>query len=152
MCCGLLLSGRGVGRLHLGGVAFRGCCVTKFPPHKILNSIVRRQVDFSWKDRSPTCGGPGGWSPASWGVVKRSASQVFRGAPRKTPPLCSFLFVATSFSKIVWAIRPLRNCLGHETEGVQKGRCKTLWKREFKLLWREAGPPNHHDDRVDLDQ
>jgi len=25
-------------------------------------------------------------------------------------------------------------------------------KREFKLPWREAGPPNHHDDRVDSDQ
>ena len=24
--------------------------------------------------------------------------------------------------------------------------------REFKLPWREAGPPNHHDDKVDLDQ
>jgi len=26
------------------------------------------------------------------------------------------------------------------------------WKREFKLPWREAGPPNHHDDTVDSDQ
>ena len=23
---------------------------------------------------------------------------------------------------------------------------------EFKLQWREAGPPNHHDDNVDSDQ
>ena len=30
-------------------------------------------------------------------------------------------------------------------------RCCT-WKGEFKLLWREAGPPNHHDEKVDLDQ
>ena len=22
---------------------------------------------------------------------------------------------------------------------------------EFKLSWREAGPPNHHDDKVDSD-
>ena len=29
---------------------------------------------------------------------------------------------------------------------------KATWKKEFKLLWREAGPPNHHDDKVDLDQ
>ena len=28
----------------------------------------------------------------------------------------------------------------------QEGRCKATWKREFKLPWREAGPPNHHDD------
>ena len=26
------------------------------------------------------------------------------------------------------------------------------WKREFKLPWREAGPPDHHDDEVDSDQ
>ena len=31
-------------------------------------------------------------------------------------------------------------------------RCKATWKREFELLWREAGPPNHHDDEVVLDQ
>ena len=24
--------------------------------------------------------------------------------------------------------------------------------KEFKLPWREAGPPNHHDVRVDSDQ
>ena len=24
-----------------------------------------------------------------------------------------------------------------------EGRCKATWKREFKLPWREAGPPNH---------
>ena len=24
-------------------------------------------------------------------------------------------------------------------------------KREFKLPWREAGPPNHLDDKVDSD-
>jgi len=31
-------------------------------------------------------------------------------------------------------------------------RYKATWKREFKLPWREAGPPNHHDDKVDSDQ
>ena len=30
-----------------------------------------------------------------------------------------------------------------------EGRCKAAWKREFKLPWREAGPPNHHNDGVD---
>ena len=28
-------------------------------------------------------------------------------------------------------------------------RCKATWKRECRLPWREAGPPNHHDDKVD---
>jgi len=27
-----------------------------------------------------------------------------------------------------------------------------LGKREFDCPWREAGPPNHHDDNVDSDQ
>ena len=26
------------------------------------------------------------------------------------------------------------------------------WEREFRLPWREAGPPNHHDDKADSDQ
>ena len=30
-------------------------------------------------------------------------------------------------------------------------RCKATWERKFKLPWREAGPPNHHDDEVDSD-
>ena len=34
----------------------------------------------------------------------------------------------------------------------QEGRYKATWKREFKLPWREAGPPNHLDDKVDSDQ
>jgi len=33
-----------------------------------------------------------------------------------------------------------------------EGRCEATWKREFKLPWREAGPPTHHDDKVDSDQ
>ena len=39
---------------------------------------------------------------------------------------------------------------GREQRGV--GRCKATWKREFKIPRREAGPPNHHDDKVDSDQ
>ena len=31
-------------------------------------------------------------------------------------------------------------------------RCKATCKREVKLPWREAGPPNHHDDKVVSDQ
>ena len=32
------------------------------------------------------------------------------------------------------------------------GRCKATWKKKFNLSWREAGPPNHLDDKVDSDQ
>jgi len=30
-----------------------------------------------------------------------------------------------------------------------EGKCKATSKRELKLAWREAGPPNHHDDKED---
>jgi len=46
----------------------------------------------------------------------------------------------------------------HERGGSRRGRAPGIsfmrgtWKREFKLPWREAGPPNHHDDKVDSDQ
>ena len=33
-----------------------------------------------------------------------------------------------------------------------EGTCKAVWKREFKLPWREAGPPYHHDGKMDSDQ
>jgi len=33
-----------------------------------------------------------------------------------------------------------------------QGRYKATWNREFKHPWREAGPPNHLDDKVDSDQ
>ena len=32
------------------------------------------------------------------------------------------------------------------------GRGTATWKREFKLPWREAGAPDHHDDKADSDQ
>ena len=39
-----------------------------------------------------------------------------------------------------------------ECEEDFEGRCRATWKREFKLPWREAGPLNDHDDKVDSDQ
>jgi len=33
-----------------------------------------------------------------------------------------------------------------------EGECKATWKREFKLPWREADSPDHHDVMVDWDQ
>ena len=43
-------------------------------------------------------------------------------------------------------------CASEVKVDIQEGRCKATWKREFKLPWREAGPPNLHDDKVDSDQ
>ena len=33
-----------------------------------------------------------------------------------------------------------------------EGGCTATWKREFKLQWCEAGPPDHLNTQVDLDQ
>ena len=50
-------------------------------------------------------------------------------------------------------IGPLEAAVGSLVNVVQmEGRCKATWKREFKLSWSEAGPPNRQDDNVDLDQ
>ena len=42
------------------------------------------------------------------------------------------------------------------TEGamayVSEGGCKDTWKKEFKLPWREAGPPDHHECKADSGQ
>ena len=35
---------------------------------------------------------------------------------------------------------------------AKEGKGEAACKREFKLPWREAGPPRHHDDKVDSDQ
>ena len=35
---------------------------------------------------------------------------------------------------------------------LQDGECKATWEREFKLRWREAGPPDHHDNHADSDR
>ena len=32
------------------------------------------------------------------------------------------------------------------------GRCKATWKRDCTLPWREAGRPNHPDDKVESEQ
>ena len=44
-----------------------------------------------------------------------------------------------------------RSALQHLPRGL-KGSCKATWEKEFKLPWREAGPPNYHDDIVEWDQ
>ena len=35
---------------------------------------------------------------------------------------------------------------------LSDNKCVCVSGREFKVPWREAGPPNHHDDKVDSDQ
>ena len=38
------------------------------------------------------------------------------------------------------------------TEEQMGAVSEALAAQVFKLPWREAGPPNHHDDKVDSDQ
>jgi len=56
----------------------------------------------------------------------------------------------------VVAVRERHHPLGivfrHREQVLQDARHLRGQKREFKLPWREAGPPNHHDDKVDSDQ
>ena len=49
-------------------------------------------------------------------------------------------------------LRDLKDLTILEPEPAGGGRYKAIWKTEFKLLWREAGPPNHLDDKVESDQ
>ena len=59
---------------------------------------------------------------------------VGRGIPSKPRPLNPNLSTPTSHTR------------------TRKLSIKATWKRELKLPWREAGPPNHHNDKVDSDQ
>ena len=54
-----------------------------------------------------------------------------------------------SMEKIVVAFTLPIKCLGKDGE---IGLMVLDWKGEFKLPWREAGPPHHHDDKADSDQ
>ena len=48
----------------------------------------------------------------------------------------------------------LRNLVTSKFDSAKfyRSGSKATWRREFKLSWRKAGPPNHLDDGVDLDQ
>ena len=52
-----------------------------------------------------------------------------------------------SRARLVCYIR--RGVDGKRRAGTQEGRCWATRKREFKLPWRKASPPNHRDDEVD---
>ena len=44
-------------------------------------------------------------------------------------------------------------CRGGQRESrVCRDALSSARKKEFTLPWREAGPPNHRDDKVDSDQ
>ena len=44
----------------------------------------------------------------------------------------------------------MRYLLSQSPWEVEECRYKVTWKREFQLPWREAGPPKHHDDKVEV--
>ena len=49
-------------------------------------------------------------------------------------------------------LRTRAQTIGLIPEAVVGESVALVQKREFKLPWREAGPPNHHDDNADSDQ
>ena len=89
---------------------------------------------------------------------KASSSPRERGTRRKSPPPVTDAEPPADAGLLAKdAGPPSPNLRGGITEDstlgpTPTGRCKATWKRRFKLPWREAGPPNHHDDKVDSDQ
>ena len=57
--------------------------------------------------------------------------------------VCDVWFVVYVLWCVVWVSRTRGTCLDPSLEGRFEAT---------KLPWREAGPPNHNDDQVDLDQ
>ena len=58
----------------------------------------------------------------------------------RPPPLRTLLF------------RTMLRALWGQVEGrasTYEGQCKATKRRELKLPWREASPPDYHDDNVD---
>ena len=51
----------------------------------------------------------------------------------------------------LWGQHPLHRTRTSSPALKHHNGCKATWKREFQISRREAGPPNHHDDQVDLD-
>ena len=58
------------------------------------------------------------------------------------------------FSKVNYAQTRISKTVHHFLRSgvVRAVNFHSSGKRRFKLLWCEAGPPNHHDDKVDSDQ
>ena len=51
--------------------------------------------------------------------------------------------------KVDGLVPPRSRCVAcHPSPCVREGRCKATWLSEFKLSWREAGPPNRPEKRV----
>ena len=76
-----------------------------------------------------------------------SFSSLARSASRSDIMRCISVLsrssAALSMCRVVLSLSSIPTC---------EGRHKATWKRKFKLPWREAGPPNHLNDKVDSDQ
>ena len=96
------------------------------------------------------------WRLGGWGSVglKLEASCECGDCRPKHPTFVrqGALPKTREFGKRIGRVGVVRRMWRREIPPGQEGRCKATWKREFKLPWREAGPPNHHDDEVDSDQ
>ena len=49
-------------------------------------------------------------------------------------------------------VRPVQKCVCPNSRTAMSISSSVCLERDFKLPWREAGPPDHQDDKVDSDQ
>ena len=60
--------------------------------------------------------------------------------------------VSTSSALLINRLRKVTSVRESQTPASTRKVDKATWKRQFKLPWRKAGPPNRLDDKVDPDQ
>ena len=86
------------------------------------------------------------WNPrASWGLIANALCSA------ETKTLRSLKGVPTPSRSPVFK-RGIEKNNGNRTLSSVPFTCRALLLWELKLPWREAGPPNHHDDKADSDQ
>ena len=85
--------------------------------------------------------------------TEREAEKRKREREREHGRQC-LVFVFALLLSVLAAIDQLHDLVEHRLlqHLFAEGRCKATWKKKFELPWREAVPPNYHDDKVESDQ
>ena len=142
--------------MNLSEEGFRGRCFT----YKTIKAHIRQS--------SPGSGTYKTVKPIFMAYITQSRPDIRQSRPDDSAELASCLvrlldpclseFVSAQSMSLKYEPASAHFCkvagaLPRTTAGplLEEGRCKATWKREFKLAWREAGPRNHYDDKVDSD-
>ena len=91
------------------------------------------------------------WLLISGNVIKNPSCSHFGSGPAR----CVGLESGKMMGRVLLLAMMSTTCFENTdacADTCVEGRCKATWKGKFKLPWREADPPNHHDDNVDSDQ